>query len=150
MSHPDPLTMTLDELTNWFAIRKGWCRCKYALGWHRGRNGKPGKCDCNLIAASLVPTHDVLPTLDGASAAMPEGVRWERSLCPTLHRWEWRAYVQVSEQDSTGIYTLWRPVHFNGWPIAIPDTNDPKTDLYRLAVACCMAEDERRDQEVKP
>ena len=137
MSRPDPLTMTLDELRDW--MRDTYCEVR-AWYWCRKSDGK-------YVANAT--NHPYPPTLDGAHAAMPEGVRWERSCCPTLRRWEWRAYVQVSWQDSTGSYTEWKPVHFNGWPLAIPDSNDPKTDLYRLAVACCMAEDERRDQEVK-
>lgn len=122
MSRPDPLTMTLDELRDFCAHRDNWAPFVPdefgEVYWHKyGDNCDP---------MNGVP-HPFDATLDGAHSAMPEG-------------WTWFRVGKFSE------VTAWHGLSDDRkTDIEIPDTGDPKTDLYRLAVACCMAEDQRKE-----
>ena len=118
MTKFDPHTATQQELRDWLAEQDGWAKVKDVYG------GDAWRKRSLLHDPHSNWSHPYPRTLDGAAAALPEGMRAERRYCEHMSRWTWA----VLEQMPSDVW-LYRV----SW---VPDTGDRITDEYRLA---CLA-----------
>ena len=104
-----PATMTLYECRDWLARESGVCTDSNGYRW-----------------LDESKHHPYPPTLDGAHAAMPEGVDWRRGM--------------GGARGTKAHIIVWQAYTTNNRLVAmVPDTGHPATDLYRLAVAARVA-----------
>ncbi|GEM_PF-2324927 len=150
MTNFNPNTATQQELRDWLAEQDGWINPNEPFGSER-RGGVPlvsqwvrrlpnGDYEGLGYDPSQrhvpVPVHPHPPTLDGAAAALPEGMRVERVHCLTMCRWEYRLWFAAS------VFGAWLMVtDKDGWPVTRPDTGDRITDEYRLACLARVAQE---------
>lgn len=114
MSKIEPNTMTLYEIRDWLAERKGW-KLDVLGAWYMDLP------DGNRRYSM----HPIPPTLDAAAAAMPEGWEWE------MHNRNVGGAVTIRAIPPTGY-----------WDRAIKASGD--TELlarFRLAMLCILAEE---------
>lgn len=129
----DTNTMTLDEIRDWLAERKGWTRTTITMTdgqpipigseWHKPTNsGSPGSLTWCI--------HPIPATLDAAAAAMPEG-------------WRIRIYSPPSDAKPWWIEADW---HDKENPIRVTYSVNAHGDTeilarFRLAMICILAEE---------
>jgi len=91
-------------------------------------NGCPASGRTIIVTKQGEDTHPIALSMDAAHAAMPEGCRFERYYCRTMHRWEWSAWRMNDH---------WKMVlESDGFPVTLTDSGNPAHDLIRLA---CLA-----------
>jgi len=136
---PDPNTMTIDECRDWLMLRKPGIRVN--RGAEIGPNGKPcdvwetGEGDEWLPFRSFSgwPVHPIEDTLDAAAAALPDGC----SIKVVSHRGNTQATAWPSRLDK-----LPAVVTFSyDQTVKFIEANSEILARFRLAVACCMADD---------
>lgn len=126
MDKPNFAAMTPEQRRDWLAEQEGWKR--RGDRWRHPVYHKLG---------SGQKRHPMPNTLDAAAEAMPEGIRVQRHLCDTMHRWE---YCLWKLRD--GKYDEWyQPMEAPVWPL--PDTGNEINDRFHLACECVWAERER-------
>lgn len=106
------MSMTLQELCDWHAIRSGWT----FKVWD---NGEAWRRDCPERGEyEYHPSHPFPPTLDGADASFPNGWKWSRLFGFKM----WYA----ARPTEKGLIP-------QGWEIETPDTGDKPRDMYELS-----------------
>jgi len=155
----NPQTMTCDECRDELARRAGW----------KHITEPTDEWDADTRSMTMYPehwiresTHDVAychpypPTLDGAAGALPETAMVKSSAvchhcsqqlggsfpmlgsrcsCGTTHQ----ALTWYRDLPQCGRSRMWGAVAGNVLIAAVPDTGDPITDLFRLALCCVIA-----------
>jgi hypothetical protein len=115
----DPNTMTLDEIRDWLAERKGW---KQVLTDPDGMKIIQWSKD-GIVHGIFSP---IPPTLDAAAAALPEG-------------WNFNIEYKEARKDKWLCY-FWRPMGaFPALTRIVADTE--LLARFRLAMLCILAEE---------
>jgi SH3-like domain-containing protein len=113
----NPNTMTLDEIRDWMAERKGWVKVKDSHG------GDAWRHKTLMHDASSNWSHPFPPTIDAAAAAMPENYRVTATI-----------YIGFANSCATAEH--------NGSTIRA----DGDTEIlarYRLAMLCILVEESK-------
>lgn len=119
--------MTTCQLRDWLAERDGWnppgtpCPATYgaiadAMNSMYTRDRWWRKLATGTLVAERAHPHP--STLDGAAAAMPEGVRWYR------------------DHPAVGRFGNWGATRGDKLIACVPDTGDEKHDRFLLAALC--------------
>lgn len=124
---PDPNTMTIDECRDWLIKRAGWAKIT---------DGNSGRWFWHIpgVPTALDYYESPIPeTLDAAAEAMPDG--W--SIKVVSHRGNTQATAWPSRLDK-----LPAVVTFSyDQTVKFIEANSEILARFRLAVACCMADD---------
>lgn len=120
----DPTTATLDECRDWLAIHK-------RPGGHRYDEFTKTHFWKKRISNDWTREHPIPETLDAAAEAMPSGWWWE---------------VWVDSLPGVQVKAIPLPPNIDQPHIYIDQSETEILARFRLAVACCQADDERKEK----